>query len=251
MPLAAPPTPAGETGTARFVAYYRVSTEGQGLSRLGLDAQREAVLRHIRTTGGRLVAEFEEIESGKRNDRPKIAAALAACRARRATLVIAKLDRLARNVHFISSLMEAKVDFVACDNPHATRLTIHVLAAVAEHERETISARTKAALAAAKVRGVKLGNPRLRAGSRSAAKAAAAVRSRLSDRHADLVLPYIRRAQKAGCVTLGELAQALTAVGVRTAAGGDEWRAEQVRRVLKRATRPTRPIDPSATGHEL
>ena len=100
-----------------------------------------------------IVAEFQEIESGKKNDRPQIAAALAACRLHHATLVIAKLDRLARNVHFISSLMESGVDFVACDNPHATRLTIHILAAVAEHEREMISQRTIAALAAAKARG--------------------------------------------------------------------------------------------------
>ena len=144
-------------GVPRFVAYFRVSTDKQGVSGLGLEAQREAVSRHVAIAQGVIVAEFQEIESGKRNDRPQIAAALAACRLRRATLVIAKLDRLARNVFFISSLMESGVDFVACDNPHATRLTIHILAAVAEHEREMISQRTKAALAAAKARGKKLG----------------------------------------------------------------------------------------------
>src|SRR5882672_8866253 len=121
-------------GVPRF-PYYRVSTAQQGASGVGLDAQREAVSRHVAGAAGVIVAEFQEIESGKKNDRPQIAAALAACRLRRATLVIAKLDRLARNVHFISSLMESGVDFVACDNPHATRLTIHILAAVAEHER--------------------------------------------------------------------------------------------------------------------
>src|SRR3984893_11449400 len=126
-------------GVPRFVSYYRVSTDKQGASGLGLAAQREAVARHVVGAQGAIVAEFQEIESGKRNDRPQIAAALAACRLRRATLVIAKLDRLARNRAFISSLMESGVDFVACDNPHATRLTIHIRAAVAEHEREMIS----------------------------------------------------------------------------------------------------------------
>src|SRR6266446_1735980 len=141
-------------GVPRFVSYYRVSTAQQGASGLGLEAQREAVARHVAGAAGVIVAEFQEIESGKKNDRPQIAAALAACRLRRATLVIAKLDRLARNVHFISSLMESGVDFVACDNPHATRLTIHILAAVAEHEREMISQRTIAALAAAAARAL-------------------------------------------------------------------------------------------------
>jgi len=154
---------------------------------------------------------------------------------RRATLVIAKLDRLARNVHFISSLMESGVDFVACDNPHATKLTIHILAAVAEHEREMISARTKAALAAAKARGVKLGNPRLKPGSRAAAREAGRARTVNADAHAIDVLPYIERARKAGCVSLGELARALTAVGIETPAGGRDWGPTQVRRVLDRA----------------
>jgi DNA invertase Pin-like site-specific DNA recombinase len=173
MPRRAALRPHSAPGVPRFVfpPYYRVSTTQQGASGLGLDAQREAVARHVAGAQGTIVAEFQEIESGKRNDRPQIAAALAACRWRRATLVIAKLDRLARNVHFISSLMESGVDFVACDNPHATRLTIHILAAVAEHEREMISQRTIAALAAAKARGVKLGNPDLKPGDRWAARA--------------------------------------------------------------------------------
>src|SRR5580704_12543959 len=143
----------GAPGQPRFVSYYRVSTAQQGASGLGLEAQREAVSRHVAGAGGVIVADFTEIESGKKSDRPQIAAALAACRLRRATLVIAKLDRLARNVHFVSSLMESGVDFVACDNPHATRLIIHILVAVAENEREMISGRTIAALAAAKARG--------------------------------------------------------------------------------------------------
>ncbi len=134
----------------KYVAYHRVSTAKQGASGLGLEAQRMAVEQFMARTSGTLVAEVQEIESGGKNDRPRLAEALTLCRVHGATLIIAKLDRLARNVHFISGLMEAGVDFVACDMPMANRLTIHVLAAVAEHEREMISARTKAALAAAK-----------------------------------------------------------------------------------------------------
>ncbi|MBV9771691.1 MAG: recombinase family protein [Bryobacterales bacterium] len=142
-----------------FIAYYRVSTDRQGASGLGLEAQRAAVQRHIAPAA--LLCEYIEIESGKQHaNRPQLLAALAECRKRRATLVIAKLDRLGRNVAFISTLMESGADFVCCDNPHANKLMLHMLAAFAEHEREQISQRTKAALAAAKARGVKLGNPR-------------------------------------------------------------------------------------------
>jgi DNA invertase Pin-like site-specific DNA recombinase len=137
----------------KFISYLRVSTARQGVSGLGLEAQRECVASYF--NGGRwtLVREVVEIESGKRNHRPAIAEALRLCRLHRATLIIAKLDRLARNVHVISSLMEFGVEFVAVDFPQANRLTVHILAAVAEHEATMISARTKAALAAAKARG--------------------------------------------------------------------------------------------------
>jgi DNA invertase Pin-like site-specific DNA recombinase len=142
-----------------FIAYYRVSTDRQGASGLGLDAQRAAVASHI--AAAVLLTEYTEIESGKKHtNRPQLLAALQECRRKKATLVIAKLDRLGRNVAFISALMESGADFVCCDNPHANRLMLHMLAAFAEHEREQISQRTKAALAAAKARGVKLGNPR-------------------------------------------------------------------------------------------
>ena len=129
-----------------FIAYYRVSTDRLGASGLGLDAQCQAVARQI--NGGQLVAEFTEIESGRRHtNRPQLLATLEECRKRRATLLIARLDRLARNVAFIANLMESGADFIACDMPQANRLTIHIPAAVAEHEREMISQRTKAALA--------------------------------------------------------------------------------------------------------
>ena len=143
-----------------YIAYYRVSTSRQGASSLGLEAQREAVRRFIGERG-QLLAEFTEIESGRRHkNRPQLMAALDEVRKRRAVLVIAKLDRLARNVAFIANLMESSADFVAVDMPEANRLTLHMLAAVAEHERKAISTRTKDALAAAKERGTRLGNTR-------------------------------------------------------------------------------------------
>lgn len=225
------------TKSRAFVAYYRVSTAAQGASGLGLEAQRQAVARHVAGAQGALVAEFEEIESGKRNDRPQIAAAIAACRVSRATLIIAKLDRLARNVAFISSLMESGIEFVAADMPMANRLTVHILAAVAEHEREMISARTIAALAAAKARGVRLGNPHLQAGDRASALAAGLVRKRAARAKAREIAPYIEAARKAGCRTLSEIAEALTARGIRTPGGCSTWGAEQVRRVVVRNAR--------------
>src|SRR5262245_37959784 len=148
------------------IAYYRVSTDKQGTSGLGLDAQRQAVGSFV-AGGGEIVAEYTEIES-TRNKRPELHAALEACRKHKATLLIARLDRLARNVAFISHLMESRVDFVAVDMPEANRLAIHILAAVAEHEREMISKRTQAALRAAKARGTVLGNPNPLPASRQA-----------------------------------------------------------------------------------
>jgi DNA invertase Pin-like site-specific DNA recombinase len=144
-----------------FIAYYRVSTQRQGSSGLGLDAQREAVSRYLSDASGSLLAEFTEIESGGGANalakRPELRRALDECKRFGAVLVIAKLDRLARNVHFVSGLMESRVRFVACDMPEANELTIHIMAAFAEHEAKRISERTKDALAAAKVRGVRLG----------------------------------------------------------------------------------------------
>lgn len=138
----------------KFISYLRVSTARQGASGLGLEAQREAVSRYLNGGKWQLVQEIVEVESGKRNDRPAIAEALRLCRLHRATLVIAKLDSLACNVHFISLLMQSGVDFVACDFPQANRLTVYILAAVAAHEATMISSRSKAALLAAKARGV-------------------------------------------------------------------------------------------------
>jgi DNA invertase Pin-like site-specific DNA recombinase len=146
-----------------YIPYYRVSTDKQGKSGLGLEAQMTAALELIHSRGGKIpegLPTFTEVETGKRADRPELDKALKACRVYNAVLVIAKIDRLSRNLAFLANLMESGVDFIACDLPEANRMTIHILAAVAEGEAAAISHRTKVALAAAKQRGVKLGNPR-------------------------------------------------------------------------------------------
>ncbi|GAA0574706.1 recombinase family protein [Craurococcus roseus] len=227
------------TSAPRFVAYFRVSTERQGRSGLGLDAQREAVARHVAGCGGEVVAAFEEVESGKRSDRPQLAAALAACRARRATLLIAKLDRLARNARFLLGVVEGSGEggVVFCDLPTVPpgpvgKFLVTQMAAVAELEAGLISQRTRAALAAAKARGVVLGNPRLRAGTPEQAYIAAAAKSAQAQARAADVAPYIDAARRAGAATLRELAAALTARGVPTPAGGRDWHPMQVKRVV-------------------
>ncbi|WP_375178241.1 recombinase family protein [Sphingobium yanoikuyae] len=221
-----------------LIAYYRVSTDKQGRSGLGLAAQESAVQQHATSGGHRIVAQFVEVESGKRADRPQLAAALAACRLHRATLCIAKLDRLARNLAFVANLMESGTDFVAVDNPTANRLTIHLLAAIAEHEREMISQRTKAALAAAKARGVRLGNPNgaaaLMPGHREAAVKGGAVARERADQRAAQILPILQQLELEVGGSAVELAKALNFRGVPAPAGG-VWYPEQVRRVWRRA----------------
>lgn len=216
----------------RFVSYLRVSTAKQGASGLGLEAQRSAVAQHVAGCSGSLALELIEVESGRRRDRPQLAAALAACRAHHAVLLVAKLDRLARNVAFVSALMESSVEFVAADMPVASRLTLHILAAVAEEEGRMISARTKAALAVAKARGVRLGNPRLLAGNPGQAHAASAAYAAQARARAADVLPIVRQAQAAGATSLRQIAAALTARGIPSASGTGAWHAGSVRRVL-------------------
>jgi DNA invertase Pin-like site-specific DNA recombinase len=180
-----------------------------------------------------LVEEFTEIESGGRSDRPKLGEAIRAAKRHKAVLVIAKLDRLARNVAFIANLMESGVEFVAVDMPMANKLTIHILAAVAEHERELISQRTKAALRAAKARGARLGNS---TNIGTAQRNSRRVRAEAADRFAMNALPVIRQVQSAGVRSLHGIAASLNARGVPTARGG-EWRPSQVKRVIERAVR--------------
>lgn len=234
----------GQSGkqSTRFVAYLRVSTDGQGRSGLGLEAQRAAVERHAAATGGRIMAEFVEVESGRKRDRPQLAAALETCRRQRgAVLLLAKLDRLARNVAFVSGLMESGVEFVAADMPTVNRLTVHILAAVAEEEARMISARTKAALAAAKARGRALGGRREGAGdlrpyAAQGSAASAAVRAGKAQARAEDLAPALAEMRAAGTVSLRALAEGLNARGITTARGG-QWRPTQIARVLTRVER--------------
>jgi len=225
--------------SGKFVAYYRVSTQRQGRSGLGLDAQRKAVADYL--NGGRwtLVDEFEEIESGKRDDnRPKLAEALAACRVHGATLVIAKLDRLSRDAHFLLGLQKASVDFVAVDMPDANKMTVGVMALVAQHEREVISRRTRDALAAYKVRCAKdatlrpLGNPANLGNRDVGSENGNAVKTAKKVARANDLAPTINKLHAAGVVTLKDIADALNDRGIAAPRGGD-WSAVQVSRVKK------------------
>lgn len=209
---------------SRFIAYYRVSTDRQGRSGLGLEAQREAVRSYVTQRGGDVLDEFTEVETGKRSDRPELASALEACRRQKATLVIAKLDRLARNMAFVANLMEGRADFVAVDMPNADRFTIHIFAALAEEEGRRISQRTKAALAAAKARGAQLG----RAGAILARRNREAAQARAHDLEAMVIA--IRRD---GAQTYRAIAQELNARGVSTPMG-KRWHAGSAQRLCRR-----------------
>lgn len=219
----------------KFVSYLRVSTKRQGASGLGLEAQRAAVAGYLNGGSWSLVAEHVEVESGKRDDRPKLAEALRTCRLHGARLVIAKLDRLSRDAHFLLGLEKAGVDFVACDNPTANRLTVGILAMVAEEERRAISARTKAALAAAKARGTKLGGDRGNLGTVRDAGRALAIQARRAKAgaHAADLAPVIADLRASGVTTLAALAAALNEKNIPAARGGS-WSPVQVSRTLSR-----------------
>src|SRR5665213_858110 len=195
----------------KFISYLRVSTQRQGKSGLGLEAQREAVATYLNGGSWKLVQEVVEIESGKRNDRPELACALSMCRIHGARLLVAKLDRLARNVAFISALMESGVDFEAVDLPQANKLTVHIMAAMAEHEASAVSARTKAALAAAKVRGTKLGGYRwdIQTVARKGNVRSAKVRAERASKRAKDLLPVIDAIREDGASSLRQIAAAL------------------------------------------
>jgi DNA invertase Pin-like site-specific DNA recombinase len=219
----------------QFVAYYRVSTQKQGESQLGMEAQCAAVESYVRQTGGTILGSFVEIESGKRSDRPELAKALEAAKRAKATLVIAKLDRLARNVAFIARLMDAGTEFVAVDQPHASRLTLHILSAFAEDEGRRISERTKAALAAAKRRGVRLGGWRGRVASDADRQRAAAAKTALAIARASELATTIKAIQSAGITTYCAIAARLNDMHVpTTSSNGGRWHRSQVRRVLAR-----------------
>jgi DNA invertase Pin-like site-specific DNA recombinase len=226
-----------------LVCYLRVSTKKQGLSGLGLDAQRAAVAAFAERTNTGVLKEFVEVESGKRSNRPELAAAIAFAKRAGAGLVVAKLDRLSRNVAFLSALMESGLDFTACDMPEANRLTLHIMAAMAEHEREMISSRTKAALAEVKKRGAALGSARpghwdgreaarLEGLAKGRQRAAAVISEKAREEYSDL-LPLIQGWRGEG-KSLAEIARLLNEAGHKTRRG-KEFHASQVFNILKRA----------------
>jgi len=209
-----------------FVSYVRVSTDRQGRSGLGLDAQRNAIENHVNGSGWVCLKEFQEVESGKSaHNRPALMEAIAHCEKHKAILVVAKLDRLGRQVSFISALMDSKIEFVVCDFPEANRLTLHILAAVAEHEREMISRRTKDALQVARSRGVKLGNPNLKADNSR--------RTKQADAYAEGLRGTLD-AFKAQGYSHERMILELNKMGVRAARGGKWTSCTQLRNVLRR-----------------
>jgi DNA invertase Pin-like site-specific DNA recombinase len=218
-----------------LVAYIRVSTSQQGKSGLGIEAQREALTRFTDAEGFQIVAEFVEVETGRGSDaldrRPELKAALIKARSSKCPVAVAKLDRLSRDVHFISGLMAHRVPFVVAElGPEVDPFVLHLYAALAEKERSLISARTKSALAAAKARGTKLGNPELA----TARKSAVASIKAEADRAAANVLPIIEDIRKSGAATLRQIADALNARGIPTARGG-KWYPMTVSNVLARS----------------
>jgi len=219
----------------KFVTYLRVSTERQGQSGLGLEAQRAAVAAHV-LGRGEVISEFVEVESGKRADRPELARALAAAKSEGAVLLIAKLDRLARNVAFIANLLESGVEVTAADMPEANRFVLHIMAAVAEQEGRAISERTKAALKAAKARGVKLGwsIPGRASKQREAARKGVVVNKARALVHAENIFPVIEKIREGGA-SLRQVATELNARGIKTARGG-KWYATTVLNILKQVS---------------
>lgn len=230
--------------TLKLIAYYRVSTQKQGQSGLGLDAQRSIVERYAESVGGEIVCSYREVESGRKSARPELMKAISHARHVGGTLVIAKLDRLARNVAFTATLMDSGLKFVACDVPHANEMTIHILAALAQQEAKLISERTKAALAELKKRGVKLGgarkghwdNPESRRrrdeGLRKARELAKVSRSERAVGSLSFLMPLIRELRGEGR-SLREIARRLNEEGMTTRRG-KEWSAVAVLRALRR-----------------
>jgi DNA invertase Pin-like site-specific DNA recombinase len=210
----------------KAIAYYRVSTDRQGKSGLGIEAQTASVQEFAKFKQWELIGEFTEIESGKKNNRPELEKALKQCLKQKATLVIAKLDRLGRNVAFISSLMDSKVEFVAVDNPHANRLMLHLLAAFAEHEREQISTRTKEALKAAKNRGVILGKQGKNVLSKQNKQSA--------DEFAETMKPIIKQLKSDGFTTYRAIRDELNNRSIPSYREGGRWHLDTVFMIFNR-----------------
>ena len=215
----------------KFIAYYRVSTEKQGKSGLGLEAQRESVLKHVEQEGGTLIGEYSDVISGASETREQLDAALRRCEREKATLIISKLDRLARQLSFLAKFIESKVPLVVAELPHANKMLLQMMAVFAEAERDMVSQRTKDALAAAKKRGVVLGNPKLADARVSAAKA----REQQADEFALQHYDNLRR-MKANGHSLAKIAELLNDAGRRAPRGG-RWYPTSVSNLISRAER--------------
>lgn len=215
----------------KFIAYYRVSTEKQGKSGLGLEAQRESVLKHIEQEGGTLVAEYSDVISGASETREQLDAAIRRCDREKATLIISKLDRLARQLSFLAKFIESKVPLVVAELPHANKMLLQMMAVFAEAERDMVSQRTKDALAAAKKRGVVLGNPKLADARVNAAK----VREQQADEFALQHYDKFRRMKENGH-GLAKTAELLNDAGKFGPKGG-RWYATSVSNLMSRAER--------------
>lgn len=233
-----------------FVSYLRVSTDRQGRSGLGLEAQQRAVADFTAGHGWRHVSEMVEVESGSRDTRPRLVEALALCRVHGATLVIAKLDRLSRDAAFLLNLQKAGVRFVAADMPEANELVVGIMAVVAQAERKMISARTKAALAAAKARGTRLGNPGNLSNREAGQVRGRARQAQRSQERAQDLAPVIAAVRASGITSLRQIATALDARGIPAARGG-AWSAGQVRRVLQSTDEIPRRSKPHPTGMKM
>lgn len=224
----------GKRHTGKYVAYYRVSTQEQGQSGIGLEAQQNAVRQYLNGGDWELIGEYTEVESGTRKGnmrRPQLDAAIAQCKREKATLLVAKMDRLYRNVARMATFMESGIEWVAVDNPHLNRFTAHILAAVAEHEAVMISERTTAALQAVKARGVKLGSPHPERGN----AVAVPILKEQADEFAAQIMPHVREIMQLGVTDLRGIAAALERRNIKTRRGNDKWHASQVANLLKRA----------------
>ena len=220
--------------SGKFVLYYRVSTQRQGQSGLGLEAQKHQATQHLQQVNGQIVDEFVEVESGRKNNRPELEKAIDLCRAYNATLLVAKFDRLSRDAHFLLGLQKAGIKFIAADNPQANELTVGILALVAQQEAKAISERTKAALAAAKARGVKLGGYRGYNGNKDDLLTATEVKKAKADDTAKLLEPILRRINPEGKLSLNKIAHVLNREEVTTPSGKGKWYPSTVKNVYQR-----------------
>jgi DNA invertase Pin-like site-specific DNA recombinase len=226
----------------KVVTYLRVSTRNQGIDGLGIDAQRQAVHDLLHGEGWNQVAEFIEVESGRRDQRPKLQEALRLCRIHRATLIVSRLDRLSRNPTFLLNLLDSGVEVRFADMPRADRFVIGVMAMVAEWEAEQISGRTRAALAAAKARGVKLGTPENLTNRDKGNRESAIVRQEQAAGRAEDLRPVVEELRRGGASTLQAIADGLMAAGFPTPRGAQVWSRSQVRRLLERLGVPGAPL---------